>query len=210
MRRVNVGDTGYIFAMTSKGDLTVHIAREGENIWDEKDENGRYFIREMAHSAVTSKTGAVQYIIYPWQNAVLGDRAPRKKIAAFRYFKDWDWIIAASGYLAETYEDTAFERRSFEELKAKLKAKKVGRTGYIYCMDSKGNFTIHPDAEGKNFFNARDSAGHAFIREMCEKKTGLDPLPLAESGRPQAADEDRPLCLLPALGLDRRGRLLRG
>ena len=185
LRRVSVGATGYIFAMTSKGDLTLHIAREGENIWDQKDQNGRYFIREMAHSAVSSKTGKVQYIIYPWQNAVLGDRAPRKKIAAFRYFKDWDWIIAASGYLAETYEDTAFERRSFEELKTKLKAKKVGRTGYIYCMDSKGNFTIHPDEEGKNFFNAKDSAGHAFIREMCEKKNGWIRYPWQNPGDPK-------------------------
>jgi two-component system NtrC family sensor kinase len=39
-------------------------------------------------------------------------------------------------------------------------------------MNSKGTFTIHPDAEGKNFYNARDSNGHAFIREMCETKQG--------------------------------------
>jgi two-component system NtrC family sensor kinase len=39
-------------------------------------------------------------------------------------------------------------------------------------MDSKGNFTLHPDAEGENHIDARDSAGHAFLREMCEKKEG--------------------------------------
>ncbi len=184
LKRVNVGETGYIYAMTSRGDLELHIAREGENIWDEQDENGRYFIRELARSAVASTSGSVQYIIYPWRNAVLGDRAPRKKIAAFRYFKEWDWIIAASGYLEETYEDLDFERRSFEELKAKLKAKKVGRTGYLYCMDSKGNFTLHPDAEGENHIEARDSAGHAFIREMCEKKEGWIRYPWQNVGDP--------------------------
>ncbi|AMV71334.1 cache domain-containing protein [Desulfuromonas carbonis] len=182
LRRVNVGDTGYIFAMTSTGDLAMHVAREGENIWDEQDENGRYFIREMARSAVASTSGEVQYIIYPWRNAVLGDRAPRKKIAAFRYFKEWDWIIAASGYLEETYEDMDFERRSFEELKAKLKSKKVGQTGYLYCMDGKGTFTIHPDAEGENHLEARDSSGHAFIREMIENKTGWIRYPWQNAG----------------------------
>lgn len=172
LKRVNVGETGYIFAMTTGGNLEMHIAREGENIFDEQDETGRYFIREMCRSARHSKPGEVLYIIYPWRNEVLGDRAPRKKIAAYRYFREWDWVIAASGYLEETYEDLAFERRSFEELKEKIKGKKVGRTGYIYCMDGKGNFTIHPDAEGENHIDARDAEGHAFIREMCERKEG--------------------------------------
>jgi two-component system NtrC family sensor kinase len=172
LKRVNVGETGYIYAMTTTGDLELHIAREGENIFDEQDEKGRHFIREMCKSARNSKPGEVLYIIYPWRNEILGDRAPRKKIAAYRYFREWDWIIAASGYLEETYEDLAFERRSFEELKEKIKSKKVGSTGYIYCMDRKGTLTIHPDAEGRNIFDARDAEGHIFIREMCEKKEG--------------------------------------
>ncbi|HEY6839022.1 MAG TPA: Cache 3/Cache 2 fusion domain-containing protein, partial [Geobacteraceae bacterium] len=87
-------------------------------------------------------------------------------------FREWDWIIATGGYLEETSEDDAFERRSFEELKQKIKSKKVGKTGYIFCMDSKGNFTVHPDGEGKNFIKATDSEGNHFIREMCQNKSG--------------------------------------
>ncbi|HWI40109.1 MAG TPA: cache domain-containing protein, partial [Verrucomicrobiae bacterium] len=37
LKKVNVGETGYIYAMTSRGDLTAHVAREGENVFDEKD-----------------------------------------------------------------------------------------------------------------------------------------------------------------------------
>ncbi|GFE60451.1 cache domain-containing protein [Geobacter sp. AOG2] len=172
LKKVNVGETGYIYAMTSHGDLKVHIAREGENVYNEKDENGRYFIREMCETAKLSKPGEVLFIIYPWRNAILGDKYPRKKVVAYRYFREWDWIIAAGGYLDETYDEAAFERKSFAELKEKIKAKKVGSTGYIFCMDSKGTFTIHPDSEGMNFFDARDSNGFPFIREMCEKKSG--------------------------------------
>src|SRR5512138_1250494 len=113
LKKVNIGDTGYIYAMTSKGDLKVHIAREGENVYNEKDENGRYFIREMCEKALKSKPGEVLYIIYPWRNAVLGDKHPRNKVVAYRYFREWDWIVATGGYLEETYEDDAFERRSF-------------------------------------------------------------------------------------------------
>ncbi len=61
---------------------------------------------------------------------------------------------------------------SFEALKGKIKNKRVGKTGYIYCIDGKGTLTIHPDAEGRNIIDARDSNGNQFIREMIEKKSG--------------------------------------
>ncbi len=172
LKKTNVGETGYIYAMTSRGDLQAHIAREGENVFDERDENGRYFIREMCAAARASKPGETLFITYPWRNAVLGDKKPRTKVVAYRYFRKWDWIIAAGSYLDETAGDVAFERQSFEKLKERIRAKKVGATGYIFCMDSKGTFTIHPDSEGKNLINARDSNGNRFIKEMCTKKSG--------------------------------------
>ena len=172
LKRVNVGETGYIFAMNTDGLLKAHIAREGENIYDEQDESGRHFIRAMIQAALRSEPGDVLFMVYPWRNEVLGDRYPRQKIAAYRYFPQWDWIIATTGYLEETYEDLDFERRSMENLKHKLKSKKVGRTGYIYCMDLEGTLTIHPDEEGANIADAVDFTGSPFVREMIENRNG--------------------------------------
>ena len=64
------------------------------------------------------------------------------------------------------------DSKAFAALKRKIKSKKVGDTGYIFCMDSAGTLTIHPDEEGINVIDARDSSGFPFIREMCEKKNG--------------------------------------
>ena len=172
LKMVNVGESGYIFAMTSHGDLHAHIAREGENVYNERDENGRYFIREMCAAALASKPGETLFITYPWRNAVLGDKKPRNKVVAYKYFREWDWIIAAGSYLDETSDDGAYARKSFAKLKESIRAKKVGATGYIFCMDSKGTFTIHPDSEGKNLINAKDLNGNSFIKEMCSKKSG--------------------------------------
>jgi two-component system, NtrC family, sensor kinase len=180
--KVNVGKTGYIYAMTSKGDLKVHVAQEGKNVFNTRDEKGRYFIREMCENALKSKPGEVLYIVYPWKNASLGDKVLRKKVVAYRYFREWDWIIAAGGYLEETYEDVDFERRSFEALKEKIKSKKVGKTGYVFCLDGSGNFMIHPSGEGKNFLNATDFNGQHFIREMCERKSGWIRYPWKNAG----------------------------
>ncbi|NVN98403.1 MAG: cache domain-containing protein [Geobacteraceae bacterium] len=184
LKKVNVGESGYIYAMTGEGSLKVHIAREGENVYNEKDENGRYFIREMCQKARHSKPGEVLYIIYPWRNAALGDKKARNKIVAYRYLREWDWIIAAGGYLEETYDNESFERSSFGLLKEKLKQKKVGTTGYIFCMDSKGNFKIHPSGEGKNFIDATGDDGKKFIKEMCEKKSGWIRYPWRNKGEP--------------------------
>lgn len=171
LKKVNVGEAGYIYAMTSKGRLTVHLAREGESVFDEKDESGRYFIREICRMAL-QKPGEVQYTVYPWRNATLGEKVPRNKLVAFRYFPEWDWIIAAGAYLEESSQESAFERRSFAELKERIKKKMVGKTGYIYCMNSAGTFTLHPTSEGKNFIDAVDLDNRRFIKEMCDNKKG--------------------------------------
>lgn len=171
LKKVSVGETGYLYAITTRGDLTVHIAKEGENIYDAQDENGRYFIREMGEKAVAAKPGEVLFIVYPWRNEILGEVYPRKKIVAYMYFQPWDWIIAAGGYLEETYEDLAFEKQAFQELKNSILSKKVGATGYIYAMTARGGLTIHPFREGENIYDEKDQDGHYFIREMSERKS---------------------------------------
>ncbi len=172
LRKVQVGETGYLYAMRSNGDLVAHLSREGENVFDEQDEEGRFFIQTMSSKAKKSAPGRILNIIYPWKNPALGDIAPRKKMVAYRYFEPWDWIIAAGGYIEETYDNPATEMKSFEELKSKLKSKKVGKTGYIYAMDLEGTLTIHPDAEGTNILDMRDADGSEYIRTMVTRKDG--------------------------------------
>lgn len=172
LKNVIIGETGYLYAMTSKGELTVHVAKEGENIFDAQDENDRYFIREMSEKAVAAPPGKVLYIAYPWRNELLDETRPRQKVVAYMYFQPWDWIIAAGSYQEETYEDVAFEKKALQELKKSIISKKVGQTGYIYAMTSLGELTIHPFREGQNIFDERDQEGRYFIREMCERKNG--------------------------------------
>ncbi len=171
-KQVSIGSNGYLFALTSKGTLAVHPAREGENIIDEQDENGHFFIRDLTERAVLSEPGEVLYAIYPWRNEQLGDTSPRNKIVAFRYCPKWDWIVAAGGFLDETYDNPEFEKKSMLALAEQIKSKKVGKTGYIYCMSSDGTMKIHPNAEGQNLISAEDTSGKAFIAEMVKNQDG--------------------------------------
>lgn len=172
LREVNIGETGYIYAMTSRGDLAVHVASEGDNVYTAQDENGRYFIQQMIKTAKAGQPGDRHYISYPWRNPVLGDTQPRQKIVAYTYFEPWDWIIAAGSYLDESYEDLAFEQEALADLKARILSKRVGETGYIYAMNTKGDLTIHPFRVGQNIYDEQDQDGHYFIREMIERQHG--------------------------------------
>jgi len=186
LKSASIGGSGYLYAMTSKGLLTAHLAREGENVYDEQDEDGRYFIRELCRRALASKPGEILYTVYPWRNTALGETRPRRKIVAYRYFREWDWIIAAGGYLDETYEENSFEQASFAILKAQIKTKQVGKTGYIYSMDRTGTLMIHPDAEGQNISAQRDSDNRAFIAEMIANKEGWIRYPWLNQGEKKA------------------------
>jgi len=172
LKKVHVGETGYIYVLNSQGTLISHIAREGENIINEKDEQGNFFIKDIIKNARLSHKKEVMFIEYPWLNPQLGEKFPRKKLVAYMYFPQWDWIIGAGGYLDEIYETKDFEKRAFNELKEIIKSKKVGETGYIFCMDLNGNLIIHPAQEGENIINAKDENGSFFIKEMIKNKEG--------------------------------------
>jgi len=91
-------------------------------------------------------------------------------------------VLEEIGYLDETYEDPAFEKAALETLKQEIKSKRVGQTGYIYCMTRQGALTIHPDAEGQNIMTMRDSQNRAFIAEMVYNKEGWIRYPWKNQG----------------------------
>ena len=91
-----VGDTGYIFCMDTKGTLTIHRDAEGTNVFDSQDSSGFHFIREMCRN----KNG---WIRYPWKN--VGSKIPRMKIVHYEYFQPWGWIVAVGSYEDEFYRE---------------------------------------------------------------------------------------------------------
>ena len=105
---VVVGKTGYVYVLGGKGDqqgrylISKDGARDGEDIWDAKDADGRPFIHEIVNSGLSTEKDAVdgtvpvKYVRYPWKN--IGETEARTKIAAVTYFAPWDWVIGAGAY----------------------------------------------------------------------------------------------------------------
>ena len=47
---------------------------------------------------VVGKQGMIRY---PWINKEMGETSPRMKVAAYRYLKEWNWVIGVGSYLDE-------------------------------------------------------------------------------------------------------------
>jgi methyl-accepting chemotaxis protein len=109
---IRVGKTGYVYVLNAKGKdrgkyvISYQGKRDGENIWDTRDADGKYMIREICEKAVTLKPGEVGEIAYNWKNAE--DPAPREKIVKYTYFAPWDWVIGVGAY-SDDYFDAVNE-----------------------------------------------------------------------------------------------------
>ncbi len=106
---IKVGKTGYAWAIGAKNlDHRGHYVisrggeRDGENIWDAKDNDGRFFVRSIVDKALKLKEGEVGFERYPWRNP--GESTERWKVSSFTYFEPWDWVIGVGAYEDDYYD----------------------------------------------------------------------------------------------------------
>jgi methyl-accepting chemotaxis protein len=92
--QLKFGESGYVFVMDTRGKLLIHPVLEGKNIYDSKDANGRYFIREMCRM----KNGSISY---PWKNP--GEKVARVKDVVFHHYPAMNIIVAGGVYRDELY-----------------------------------------------------------------------------------------------------------
>ena len=87
------GETGYSFVINSRGNLIIHPKLSGSAL-DFADAWGRDFVRTLCEK----KRGKM---VYSWKNP--GEETFRDKLVMFNYLPDYDWIVASSCYLEESY-----------------------------------------------------------------------------------------------------------
>ncbi len=100
-------------------------------------------------------------------------------ITAYEPIRDASQNIVGMLYVGVPQESVASLRQS-------IMAVEVGKTGYVYVLDSAGNYVISEKGkrDGENIYDARDANGDLFIQEICKKATALDEGQIAEQRYP--------------------------
>ena len=166
LAKYQVGKTGYIAVLDYDGNYIVSKERktDGVNIFEAKDADGKYFVREMIAKGRKLEPGKIDFQSYSWKNA--DEKFARKKITAIIHIPEFKWIVCPSAYFSDL-GDTEKEMAEISNFKKKLLAQKVGETGYMFVINSNGDTLIHPKLEGKNLSNL------PFIKEMMNAKEGV-------------------------------------
>ncbi len=96
-----VGSTGYVYVLDSKGNYVIsqNGQRDGENVWETRDAEGKYVLQEIVRVAKAAPAGQTGEVTYLWKNP--GEATARKKIARVAYFPAWDWVIGVGSYEEE-------------------------------------------------------------------------------------------------------------
>ncbi|MGV8121942.1 MAG: methyl-accepting chemotaxis protein [Candidatus Xenobiia bacterium LiM19] len=97
-----VGETGYMFVIQGTGErkgeyvVSKEGKRDGENILNMTDADGKYVIQAMIQQAIQSGDGRVSFMQYPWKNT--GETTARNKTTALIYYAPMDWVIGGGVY----------------------------------------------------------------------------------------------------------------
>ncbi|MEE1132609.1 MAG: methyl-accepting chemotaxis protein, partial [Caryophanon sp.] len=93
--KVDLGEYGYLYILDTNGVLVGHVNREGDSLWDDKDENGNYFIRDVIDAA--NAGGAFTYYDF----ALPDGTGEAEKLTYSVAFEQWDWIVVSGSYLQD-------------------------------------------------------------------------------------------------------------
>jgi len=123
----------------------------------------------------------------PVVSAVLSGKTFRGKayvvdrwyLMAYEPIKDAGGAVVGISYFGVPMQSATALREAIMGLK-------VGQTGYVYVLDSKGNYVISKGGtrDGENIWAAKDANGVSFIQEICEKAKQLGPREVAEQFYP--------------------------
>ena len=94
---IRIGESDYVTVVDYKGTVVIHPSLEGKNVYDLKDPNGKYFMKEICEN----KNGEIQYL---WKKPKIEDEY-FEKVAIYKDYPDLEWVIITGIYEDELFSD---------------------------------------------------------------------------------------------------------
>ncbi|HYD02975.1 MAG TPA: cache domain-containing protein [Alphaproteobacteria bacterium] len=177
---IDIGRSGYIFLLDHNGTYLVSRNREfdGANVWHEQNKEGEYFFQEIISAAENLREQETVIKVHHF-NEYDNKGEPVLKVIAITHFKEsvqfegeneprnMEVIIGAVSYYTD-FKSTELQILLQNELKDKMADRKIGNMGYIWVVDSNGNYIVSKDRlrNGENIWNEQDDKGNYIVQEV--------------------------------------------
>ena len=96
----------------------------------------------------------------------------KAKLFGKYYMTKYTPIKDGSGKVIGSYFVGTDITDEFKKMSDTIKAITIGKTGYFFVMDGKGNMEIHPSLEGKNVLDKKDADGKELNKYIIATKNG--------------------------------------
>ncbi|MBC7858674.1 MAG: Cache 3/Cache 2 fusion domain-containing protein [Burkholderiaceae bacterium] len=107
-------------------------------------------------------------------------------LAGKQYISRYEPLKDEAGKLVGALHVAIDVSKDVAGLKAKIRAIKLGQTGYFYVLDASaanyGTLLVHPSKEGGNLLAVKDATGREFIKDILAQKDGVTRYPWANAG----------------------------
>lgn len=158
LSRMTWGDSkDFIWIMDKEGNN--FLARQKEllqNLYDYKDADGRYIIREEINAVNTYKEAFIKTRFDP--------KNPRVQLKYLKDFGHYGWFFGTGMYYIDEYE------RIKKHMIATLSSVESDPDEYFFIVNSKGDVIYHPTLPlNSNILELKDKNGFAFIKEQIRK-----------------------------------------
>ncbi|MFS0726954.1 methyl-accepting chemotaxis protein [Paenibacillus sp. 1P07SE] len=98
---LDLGPNGYFFVLDDAGTLLAHPKREDDNIWDERADDGTYYIQDL----IAAGQAGGGFVYYDWALPVTEDAGKSAlKVSYAKQAPVWGWIISAGSYMQDFNE----------------------------------------------------------------------------------------------------------
>ena len=160
------------FARITKGPTATVLVRRGNEFvriaTSQKNDKGE----RMINTVLDKDSPAVAKLLAGETYIGRTSSQGKDRISALKPIKD------ENGAVIGVFGIGYFITQEMSTLRTRVKAVKIGDTGYVYVIDAQpgkrlGDLFIHPAKEGANVLASKDAGGREFIREMLDRRNGV-------------------------------------
>jgi signal transduction histidine kinase len=175
IKDIQIGRRGYVYLMETDGTYILSgDGTDGKNVINSLPRTKYLFWQGILERAKALGPEDTFVIHYSFDNE--NNRSNRPKLAAISFFAPWKIIIGASINYTD-FKSYDLERLLKTELKEKIARQQIGPNGYLWVIDSIGDYVVSRDRlqDGENILDMTDINGKLFIREIIRQARRLMP-----------------------------------